>query len=310
MAFEIIADADLDARCPMPRAIEAVTRALHEQAEGTLVAPPRFYVPGGPGSLVFTVGGSSGKDRILGFRCYGTFPRDHPDAAQVVALYDATTGALRCVVVGNRLGRLRTAAIGGVAMDHLARRDARTLAVIGSGHQARAQLEAALAVRPFEQVLVFSPTQAHREAFAREASERYPVAVEPATSAREAVAAADAVVCATSAKAPVLDVEWVKPGTYVSTMGSKSREAPEVDPRLAARAAVVCTDSRAQLAAYPELGYIVGTPEEAKLVELGAVVGGKAKGRTGEDDIVLFSSNGLAGTEVFVAQAAWEAGRR
>ncbi len=309
MAYEVLTDADIEARVPVPRAVEAITKALREHAAGTLIAPARFAVPGGPGSLVFTVGGSSGEDRIIGFRAYGTFPRDHPDASQVVALYDAGTGALRCVVIGNQLGRLRTAAIGAVALDRLARREARVLALIGSGNQARAQLEGALAVRKFAEVRVFSPTEEHREAFARDASARHGVSVDASKSARAAVEGADAVICATSAREPVIDADWVQAGAYVSTMGSKAKLAPEVDPRIAERAAVLCTDSRAQLAAYPEPGYILRSPNEAKLIELGALVAGKVRGRADDRDIALFSSNGLAGTEVFVAQAAWEAGR-
>ncbi len=304
MSYVVLNDEDLKARVTMRAAIRAITFALREKANGRLIAPPRFSVPGGPGSLVFTIGGTSGARKLLGFRVYDTFGGDSPDRAQIVAVYDGATGALRGVVVGNRIGPLRTGAIGGVAIDLLARKDARRLAILGTGTQARTQLEAAACVRDFGTVRAFSPSQARREAFAREMSQATGLAVEAVHRARDAVDEADVILCATTSTSPVLDADWLKPGAHVTTMGGAFRGASDIDPRVVERSTIIATDSRPQLESFSEASLVVGTPHAARLVELSDVLVGRAHGRALETDLTLFVSIGLAGTEVVVADAA------
>ncbi len=307
MAYTLLTDDELDVRLPMAAAIRGVERALREHAGGTLIAPPRFSVPGGRGSLVFTVGGTAGAQKVLGFRVYDTFGGDSPGRRQIVAVYDGTDGALRGIVVGNRLGPLRTGAIGGVAIDRLARKDARGLAILGTGTQARTQLEAAMCVRPFDAIRVFSPNPGHRETFAREMAKRIGERVEFVLSARDAVDGADVVVCATTSTSPVFRADWLARGAHVTTLGGAFRGASEIDPAIVERSTVIVTDSRAQLEGYTEPSLVVGTPHAARLVELGGLVAGREVGRGSEDDLTLFVSVGLAGTEVVLADEAFRA---
>lgn len=304
MAYAILGDDDIRTRLPMASAIRAIRTALQEKADGTLLAPPRFSVPGGRNSLVFTVGGTTGDRKLLGFRVYGTFAEDSPDHVQLVAVYDGATGALRGIVLGNRIGPLRTGAIGGVAVDVLARRDAKRLAILGTGTQARTQLEAAVCVRPFETIRIFSPNRGHRETFAREMSRVTGHPVEAVGHAREAVDEADAVLCATTSSSPVFEADWLKPGAHITTLSGGFRGASDIDPRVVERSAVIVTDSRAQLESFAEPSLVAGTPHASKLVELGDVVARRARGRGSEAEITLFLSVGLAGTEVIVADAA------
>jgi len=304
MVYAILGDDDIRTRLPMASAIRAIRTALQEKADGTLLSPPRFSVPGGRNSLVFTVGGTTGARKVLGFRVYGTFAEDSPDHVQLVAVYDGATGALRGIVLGNRIGPLRTGAIGGVAMDSLARKDARRLAVLGAGTQARTQLEAAVCVRRFDTIRAFSPDRGHREAFAREMSRVTGIAVEAVGRPREAVDEADVVLCATTSSSPVFEADWLKPGAHVTTLSGGLRGASDIDPRVVERSAVIVTDSRAQLESFAEPSLVVGTPHAAKLEELADVVTGRARGRVSEKDLTLFLSVGLAGTEVIVADAA------
>ena len=303
-AHVMLTDRDLDARLPMPEAIRTIESALRAHAEGRLLAPPRFSVAGERGALVFTVGGTKGARAMLGFRAYTTFGGGSPDHVQLVAVFDGVSGDLEGVVLGNRLGALRTGAIGGVAIDRLAIRDARRLAILGSGTQARTQLEAAVCVRPFETVRVFSPHRAHREAFARELSAVTGRTVEAVRGPRDAVEEADVVVCATTSGSPAFRSDWLKPGAHVTTLGGAFRGAADIEPRVVQRSTVIVTDSRAQLEAFTDPSLVVGTAHEKKLVELGALVVGRARGRVSDKDITLFLSVGLAGTEVAVADAA------
>lgn len=301
MTYSILTDTDVEARLPMTAAIRAVELALTEHSRGNLVAPPRFSVPGGRNSLVFTVGGTAGAHKVLGFRVYDTFGAEAGDHTQIVAVYDGATGGLRGILLSNRLGAIRTGAIGGVAIDRLARKNARQLAVLGTGTQARTQLEAAVCVRGFETIRAFSPTREHREAFARVMTERTGRRVEVVDHPRDAVEGADVVVCATTSPSPVVQADWLVRGVHVSTLGGAFRGGSEIDPRIVERSTRIVTDSRAQLESYSEPSLVVGTSHASRLVQLGDVITGRAPGRTSDADLTLFVSVGLAGTEVIVA---------
>lgn len=300
-SYTVLTDADVDKHLPMAEAISVIEDALREKAEGTLIAPPRFRVELGKGALVFTVGAATGREGALGFRVYETFGIDSPDHAQLVAVFDSENGAFKGLIIGKRLGDLRTGAIGGVAIKHLARRDARVLGLIGSGAQARTQLEAAVAVRELETIRVYSRTPAHREAFAREMGEELHLNIQVADSAEEAAAGADVVICATTSSIPVLRSAWLKEGVHVNTLGPKFHDAHEIEIEIAERAAVIATDSLAQVDAYPKPFFLADTPYYDRMVELADLLAGKRPGRSADDQITLFLSVGLAGTEVVVA---------
>jgi ornithine cyclodeaminase/alanine dehydrogenase-like protein (mu-crystallin family) len=300
-------DADVDRLLPMKDAIGVMEGAFRAKSEGHLVSPPRFYVPFPRGSLVFTVGGDDVGASVVGFRMYNTFPGAtedggvHPDRTQVTMVFDARNGALLGTILGTRLGVLRTSAIGGTALKYLANPAAKRIGFIGSGLQARAQLEAAHAVLPLETVRVFSPTPSHREEFARLASQKYGLPAEASASAREVVESSEVVICSTVGSRPVIEAEWVRPGTHVTTMGSKTKNEHEIGPAVAEQSDVIATDSPAQLSGYSEPHILDGTSAWNRIVDLASIVTSRAKGRTASTQRTLFLSEGLAGTEVLLA---------
>lgn len=305
MPIRFLTDADIDPRADMPLAIEAIEHALAARRAGTFVAPPRHHVAlGAAGELVFTVGGVVGDGGgAFGFRAYETFPGVGPGRAQVVAAWDTATSDLAGVVVGNTLGALRTGAIGGVAIRHMARADAPIAAVIGAGEQARTQLIAAAAVRTLREVRVFSRAEDGRRRFARDMAAALGIPVRVVASARAAVEGATLVLCATTSTAPVLEAAWLEQGTHVNTVGPKVQGGHELGVDVAARAAVIATDSPAQARAYGKPFFLDGTPHMARMADLADIAGGVVAGRLDEAATSLFCSTGLAGTEVLVAQA-------
>ena len=163
-SYLVLTDADVTEHLTMPVAVEKMEDAFRELAAGTLVAPPRFRVEAPKGALVFTAGAATGAEQAIGFRVYDTFPSSaSTDQTQLVAVFDSETGWFKGVVIGGAIGAMRTGAIGGVAVKHMARPDARVLAVVGAGLQARTQLRAAMAVRTFEQVFITSRTRSSAE---------------------------------------------------------------------------------------------------------------------------------------------------
>jgi ornithine cyclodeaminase len=306
--FVILGDADVNTLARMPDLVAVIERCLQAKAEGRLVAPPRHSVAFDTGQLVFTIGGigagAQGGEGIAGFRAYETFRGSGSARAQLVAVWDSGSGDLRGLVVGDALGILRTGAIGGVAIDRLARPDARICGIIGSGRQAESQIMAAVAVRPgLETIRVYSRSAANREDFATRMSARLGKAIRPVAGARDAVAGADLVLCATDSGSPVIETQWLAPGVHVSTLGPKLADRHELPREIGDLADVAATDSPAQLRAYATPHVLEGTRAGQQMLDLADIVAGRASGRRSPTDITLFCSVGLAGTEVAVADA-------
>ena len=209
MRYTVLTDDDVRRVMPMSAAIDRIESALREHAEGTMVAPPRFRVDVDKGALIFTAGAVTHYDKAVGFRVYDRFQESDASHGQVVVVFDSDTGDFKGVIVGGHLGAMRTGAIGGVAIKHMARPDASRAAILGSGRQARTHLEAAAVVRHFASVKVYSPDATHREAFASEMRETLDLNVDPVLSAQEAVADADVVICVTKSTTPVFDPSWL-----------------------------------------------------------------------------------------------------
>ena len=230
------------------------------------------------------------------------------DAHQgLVALFDGETGVPAAILDASAVTAVRTAAVSAVATDVLARRDARTLGILGAGVQARSHLRALAPVRDFEQVRVYAPTRAHAEDLIEQASmTRGKLSV--AASAQEAVRDADVVVVATSAREPVLARTWLTPGVHVNAVGASTPQAREIDTATVAASALFC-DSRESLrneAGEFQLavreGVIAG--EEHVRAELGEVLAGTAPGRRDDTELTLFRSLGLAIEDLAAAEQA------
>lgn len=304
----VFSDAALRGAIGIPEAIEVMREAFRAAADATLVAPARHVLKVGEGGLVFTMGGESARRRVAGFRVYDSVDPNAADHVQLVVVYDSGTGAFKGAIVGRWVGDLRTGAIGGVAVDCLARRDAATLGVVGTGNQARTQLQGAAAVRRFETVRVFSRDATRCERFAGEMTQTLGRRVDAVGSAREAVEGADVVITATTSTSPVVRTEWLKPGAHLNLVGPKFRDGCEVELDIVERAALFVTDSPAQAEAAGERFLLAGTERAGDLIDLAEMVAGRHPGRSSNDQLTVFVSLGLAGTEVLLADALLERG--
>jgi len=246
--------------------------------------------------------------QYYGAKIYATNPRH--GAHFLFLLYRAADAQPLAIIEANYLGQIRTGAASGLATKFMAREDATTLAIIGSGFQARTQLEAMLAVRKISEVRVWSRDPAKRAAFAAEATmDTRVVAVE---TAEEAVRGAQIVVTATFAKEPVLSSEWIAPGTHINAMGSNQANRREIPADLVRRADCIAVDSVEQ--ARMESGDLLMALEEqewnnSRIVEWKDVVTGRVQARTTPDQVTLFKSNGLAVEDVIAAAFVYERAR-
>ncbi|WP_183705937.1 ornithine cyclodeaminase family protein [Rhizobium sp. BK049] len=300
--MKILMDKDIDDSGLMAVAIDALETAFHARAANRLISPPRHHVSfPDRGDLVFTVGDIMGEKPLAGFRVYDTF--DGAEHAQIVAVWPADDARLKGIVLGSLLGSLRTGAIGGLAIRHLGAPDAKIVGIIGSGAQARTQLAAAAAVRNLDHARVYSRDEKNRAAFASEMQLALGLKAEPVDSVSKAVDEADIVICATTSQTPVLHAGDLKAGAHVNTVGPKTLHGYELGLDLADAAAVIATDSPEQARAYPSPFFLTGSGSDSRLVDLADIIAGKASGRRSPEEITLFCSVGLAGTEVVVAAA-------
>ena len=305
--YRILTDEDISKTLTMKHAINAIELSLRAKNEGKLIAPPRFSVGLKNGSLVFTAGADTKNSNVIGFRVYDTFESDSPDRTHLVAVFDSRSGAFRGIVIGVLIGAMRTAAINALAIKYMARSDAKCLGVLGSGLQARTHAPAAAFVRNFERASVYSPTDKNRHAFARELNDKTGIRTRALSSAEDVVREADVLICATNSRKPVLDAGWLKPGTHINTIGPKIKGANELPIEVARKSGYIVTDSLQQVDEYKSYStpfFLHDTPERRRMVELDELVAGKSIGRSSSDELTLFCSVGLAGTEIILANEA------
>ena len=301
----VLDDSDIHHLVDIAGLVAVAEQCFHAKATGNLVGPPRHRVVFGAGSLVFTIGGLTAHDGspgLAGFRVYETFSGTDTDRNQIVAVWNSSTGAFEGLILGELLGVLRTGAIGAIAVKYMSAPDAAVCAVIGSGRQAEAQLMATAAARPSLRIVrVFSRSLDNRERFAVQMSKRLGLSVASVASAREAVADADVVLCATDSPTPILESNWLKRGAHVSSVGPKLVDEHELPTDVVDRSDIVATDSIAQVHSSGKAFFLHGTPAWARMIDLAEIVTGRAAGRNSNTDLTLFCSVGLAGTEVVIA---------
>jgi alanine dehydrogenase len=219
------------------------------------------------------------------------------DAHFVLSLFDADSGAPLALFDGASLNPYKTGATGAVGVDALARADAETVGLFGSGPQARGQLRATATVRDLSRVNVYSPTADHRESFAAGMNAELDATVGAVASPTAAVEGVDIVITATDAADPVFDGDRLEPGTHVTAMGQYHPEKREVDATTVERATYV-PDLRARI--NQDAGAFIAAREAGAVdddhvhAELGDVVAGEAPGRTDPAEITLFDSGGTA----------------
>jgi ornithine cyclodeaminase/alanine dehydrogenase-like protein (mu-crystallin family) len=289
------------AALPISAAIEAVERAFRQLADGAAINHPRRRVILPTGSVLHYMAAAT--PDYFGLKAYSTNPRS--GAHFTVLLYRASDGIPVAEIEANHLGQIRTGAASGVATRYLARENSSVLGVIGSGFQAETQVAAVAAVCSIRLVRVWSRSPERRQEFARKIAKQTQFEVQVTDSARDAVAEADVIVTAASAKDPVLEAGWIPAGAHINAVGSNRIDRRELPGDLIyLKANLVTVDSVEQshvesgdlmmpLMENPELHY--------NAVELCDVIAGRKPGRAHDKEITIFKSNGLAVEDVAVA---------
>jgi ornithine cyclodeaminase/alanine dehydrogenase-like protein (mu-crystallin family) len=303
-----LSEADVRAVLPLRDLIDTMETALSAFSSGQVRQPVREVIePGSGGNFFAAMPAYIEAGPAMGAKLVTVYHRNAqlalPTHQAAIVLLDAETGTLQAVMDGRYITEARTAAVSAVALRVLARTEARTLGIIGSGVQAGSHLRAFSLVWKFGEVRCWSPTEAHLRRFV----DAHPQ-VQAAESAEAAVRGADVVVLVSASPTPVVWNDWVAPGACVMSVGACRPHQREMDPRLVVRGRVI-VDSRAS--ALKESGDIVMAMAEGHFGpghiagELGEVLAGRVAGRTAEDQITIFKPLGLAVEDVAAAQLAY-----
>ena len=289
----------------MPMAIAAVEEVSRKQSEGSVLVHPRrrFELPQHNFFHYMAALDSAG-----GHVAMKQYTYVKGKIRFLVPLYSVSTGELLALIEADYMGRLRTGAASGVATKYLAQKFAKAAAIIGTGGQARTQLEAMHCVRMLSSVFVFGRDPQRRKRFADEMTERLSVDVYPSESAADAVRNAEIICTATTAPHPVVHGEDIPAGVHFNAIGANHAHKQELDEAAVAKANVIFVDSLAQ--SQQEAGDLIISfqkqPERWNTVhELSELVAGKAAGRVNDAQVTLFKSNGIAAWDLAVAEKVY-----
>lgn len=288
---------------PMKECIALMREALTKLARGEVYQPLRTIVrpadaAGVMGLMPSYVGGEQAAYGLKTVCVFPGNPAKGKDAHQgAVLLFSAETGELLALMNASAITAIRTAAVSGVATDLLAREDARALAIVGAGVQARTHLKAIAAVRSIDRCRVVSRNMDHARQLADEMSASVPFTIKAVQSVEEAVDGADVIATVTNSKEPVVQREWISDGVHLNVVGSSTPHAREVDTATMAASALFVDRRESTI---NEAGDYLFAMREGVIgpdhirAELGEVLTGEKPGRTSPEEITLFKSLGLA----------------
>ncbi|HLI12086.1 MAG TPA: cyclodeaminase [Alphaproteobacteria bacterium] len=312
--IKILVEAELRAHLHLDaEVVRCIEQAFAALATGAVAMPPilRLDIPAHRGEVDVKTAYVPGIDSFAIKISPGFFDNPKlglPSLNGLMVVLSARTGVAEGLLLDNGyLTEIRTAAAGAVVAKHLARADARRAAILGSGAQARLQLEALTLVRPIEWAALWARRKDQAERVARELTERLGINVGAVEDPEAAVAEADVIVTATPATEPILKSAWLKPGQHVTAMGSDAEHKNELEPAVLSRADLYVCDRASQCARLGELHHAIAAgvvAADATWPELGEIVAGRHPGRRSDEQITICDLTGTGVQDTAIAALA------
>ena len=311
--LKIINAAEVRELLPMNECVDLMAGAMRAASAGEVHVPPRTFMPLVDGSGAFgLMPGSAADPKVYGAKII-SLHEDNPAAGRpmiqgFVTLFDHNTGTPVAIIEGAEITAIRTAAASGLATRILAREDARTHGIFGTGVQAITHIEAIAVARPITETLVWGRDPKKAGALAAEQSQKTGMKIRATSDPTEA-ATCDVVSTVTGASEPVLLGSWIKPGTHINLVGAHTPDTRESDSDLIA-AASIFTDFLESL--FNESGDILTPLEEGRIDresirgEIGRIVSGQLDGRSSAEEITVYVSLGMTAQDLFAAHAVYE----
>ena len=308
MSLRIINAAEVRQLLPMSRCIDVMADAMQAASAGAVSVPPRICMPLEEQSgYLFVMPGAASDPPVYGTKVISQHPgnpaRELPAIQGFVALFDPETGTPAAIVDGAEITALRTAAASGLATRHLARTDARTHGIIGTGVQALAHIEAIASVAAIDEVLIWGRNSDKAQRLAAELNIR-------ACGDPQEVAGCDIVSTVTGSDQPVIRGDWVQPGAHINLVGAHTPDTREADSDLMANGSVFVDLMES---AMNESGDILIPISEGRFEsshvcgEIGQVVAKELDGRRSSDEVTVYVSLGITAQDLYAAHAIYRA---
>jgi alanine dehydrogenase len=309
----ILTEKEVQSLAEVRELIPVLERAHIQYSTGEAVMPVRLVVPLPQiQGRITSMPGYLNEDKALGMKVVTFFPnnlkQNLPQILATVMLFSADTGKMIAAMDGNYITAIRTACVSAMATKTLANPESRVLGVLGAGVQARAHIRALTQIREISEIRVYDVFEASARRLQESLQNEIGVKIDVVQSAREAVQGADLLVTVTTAKEPIVNADWLKPGMHINAVGSHRPDLREIDGATLASAKIV-VDSREAIMA--ECGDILLAIQEKAITtdgihaEIGEVLAGKKAGRSGADEITLYKAVGIAIQDVATAHLVY-----
>jgi ornithine cyclodeaminase len=290
--------------------LPAIEEGFRAYSEGRAVIPPVGELALDEGEVHIKYGFIRGEEYYVikiasGF--YGNPALGLPSGNGCMLLFKQETGEMAAILLDEGLlTDVRTAVAGAVAAKYFAPKNVERIGLVGAGTQARLQLEWLAGVTPCREALVWGINAGEVENYARE-MKPLGFSVETTLDASAVLKTCNLVVTATPSKTPLLRAEDLRPGTHITAVGSDTPDKQELDPAILARADLVVADSILQCRLRGEIHKALesGHIQESRVVELGAVIAGRAKGRTSDGQVTVVDLTGVAVQDIKIASAVF-----
>jgi len=314
--MRLISSDEVYATLPIAECIDVVEAAMIGVSRGRATLPLRSIMPLGDGNAMGIMPGGLAEPHVHGIKLVSLYPENPKQGLSshegVILLFDTRDGRPIAAVDGASVTALRTAAASAAATRALSREDSRVLAILGAGEQADHHLPALLAVRPFDEIRVWTRTFANAEAFAaRHAA--CGALVRAVDTAQKAVKGADVVVAATASPMPILMGDWLGLGQHINLVGASIASRREIDDGGVAKGRYfvdTMAGARAQAGEYIDAVKAGAVAEDHIVGEIGRVYEGTLAGRLNEADITIYKSLGVAAQDLATAHEILQRLRR
>jgi ornithine cyclodeaminase/alanine dehydrogenase-like protein (mu-crystallin family) len=317
MEIRVLRGAEVRELLPMAECIDLMQRTMIAASEGRVVLPLRsiLVMPGDRG-MMGMMPGYLAEPECFGVKLVSLIPRNKPPQYSshlgLVLLFEADHGQPVALLDAAEITAIRTAAASGLATRLLARPEAGDLALLGAGEQARSHLEAMLSVRALRRIRVWARDREKARLFAEAQGARHRIAIETSPTVREAIAGADIICTTTKAREPILQGDWLSPGTHLNVVGSSIAAAAEIDTPAVVKARFFVDRRESTINEGGEYLRALNSgaiTADHILGEIGEVANGSKIGRTSPLDVTLYKSLGIAPQDLASAHHVLEKAR-
>lgn len=294
--------------------MNSVEAAFKMFAEGQAAAPKVLGLHATTGGLHIKAGIMNLNGNYIVAKMNSNFPenpvkRNLPTIQGAIAVFNADNGALLALMDSIEITIVRTGAATGIASKYLSKKNSEAITIYGCGNQGLISLPAISANRDLKTAYLYDTNRSQAEKLLKEiATFHKPIEAVCVNDVKSAIRNSDIVVTCTTSKTPIIDLEDVRPGTFIAAVGCDSEEKSEIHPRLMSASKIV-SDFTEQTAAFGDLHHAIeeGLVTKSHVhAELGEIIAGQKRARENDDEIIVFDSTGTALQDVAAASIVYE----